>query len=397
MGLFSTLASSGVAASSSTVPTVIQLYTSEPIQLDSTAKVTGYTAMTYQAVQVGSSEEEPKNKHQNPDLGVWSCRVQKTTNNNSSSPLIDSLLSKLKAKADVNTFCWTVDLTDETKIESDLTLLQDATVRYLIENPPSTEEEERSTATTSLYQLQATQFGLAPEDKSQTAKKNLNESTQNVKTTVMICAVLPPVQDDNAETNYRSKQAKALVIYHLRKFAAAINSSLVFCSKQAPAEEQPEEAVTQEQSTVDFEKLSQLWRDLANDQPVWITADTPPEESSPSSPDEGDFRHSNPIYGPTRHQDDLIETLLLRNAHCPGHWDAAKDSLWVALPTPAPPAEDAPPPAGGDEGWLGQLRESIVSAEPVKPVVPTSEKPKEESPKKDAAVSSFFESLLKNP
>jgi hypothetical protein len=390
MGLFSTLATSGGAVSSSTVPTVIQLYTSEPIQLDSTAKVTGYTAMTYQAVQVGSSEEEPKNKHQNPDLGVWSCRVQKTTN---SSPLIDSLLSKLKAKADVNTFCWTVDLTDETKVESDLTLLQDATVRYLIENPPST-EQERSTATTSLYQLQATQFGLAPEDKSQT-QKNLNDSTQHVKTTVMICAVLPPVQDDNAETNYRSKQAKALVIYHLRKFAAAINSSLVFCSKQTPAEEQAEEAITQEQSTVDFDKLSQLWRDLANGQPVWITADTPPEESP--SPDEGDFRHSTPIYGPTRHQDDLIETLLLRNAHCPGHWDATKDSLWVALPMPAPPAEDAPPPSGGDEGWLGQLRESIVSAEPIKPVVPTSEKPIEESPKKDAAVSSFFESLLKNP
>jgi hypothetical protein len=395
MGLFSTLATSGVAASSSTVPTVIQLYTSEPVLLDSTAKVTGYTAMTYQAVQVGSSEEEPKNKHQNPDLGVWSCRVQKTTN---SSPLIDSLLSKLKAKADVNTFCWTVDLTDETKVESDLTLLQQATVRYLIENPPST-EEERSTATTSLYQLQATQFGLAPEDKSQTAK-NLSESTQDVKTTVMICAVLPPVQDDNSETNYRTKQAKALVIYHLRKFAAAINSSLVFCSKQAPAEKQTEEAVTQAHSTVDFDKLSQLWRDLANDQPVWITADAAPPEESPS-PDEGaettDFHYSTPIYGPTRHQDDLIETLLLRNAHCTGHWDAAKDSLWVALSTPAPPAEDAAAPPGGDEGWLGQLRESIVSAEPVKPAVPASEKPKEQSPKKDAAVSSFFESLLKNP
>ena len=50
----------------------------------------------------------------------------------------------------------------------------------------------------------------------------------------------------------------------------------------------------------------------------------------------------------------------------------------------------------GDEGWLGQLRGSITVDAP-KPL-PTPEKPKVEEPKeKDAAVSSFFESLLKDP
>jgi hypothetical protein len=87
--------------------------------------------------------------------------------------------------------------------------------------------------------------------------------------------------------------------------------------------------------------------------------------------------------------------IQLRNANCTGHWDASKDSLWVALQAAPKPAPDAPLNKTGDGGWLGQLRNSIASAKPPKSQTP--DKPKEEKPKeKDEAVSSFFKSLLKN-
>jgi hypothetical protein len=105
------------------------------------------------------------------------------------------------------------------------------------------------------------------------------------------------------------------------------------------------------------------------------------------------------IYGPGRQQEDLIETLLLRNANYPGHWEASKDSLWVALPTPTETGPVRTPVKTGDDGWLTQLRESIASALPSeKPKSAGTEDEKDDKPKeKDAAVSSFFESLLKNP
>jgi hypothetical protein len=57
--------------------------------------------------------------------------------------------------------------------------------------------------------------------------KTLEESLKDVRTNVMICAILPSGGDENAETAYRTKQARALIIYHLRKFAAAINDPIV--------------------------------------------------------------------------------------------------------------------------------------------------------------------------
>lgn len=74
-------------------------------------------------------------------------------------------------------------------------------------------------------QLQDTQFGLAAIDTKST--KTLEESLKDVKTSVMICAISPSGGDENAKTAYRTKQARALIIYHLRKFAAAINDPTV--------------------------------------------------------------------------------------------------------------------------------------------------------------------------
>lgn len=423
MGLFSTLSSSNgtpQTTSSSKIPTVIQLFTSNPIVLDNvSSKVTGFSPMTYQAVQVGSYGDEIQNRHQNPDLGIWNCCVAAAPGKSiKEQPLVDSLLAKVAGDSSSRTFCWTVDLSNTKQVEPTVSLLQSALVRHLIEHPPTDPEgtPERQTSTTSLYQLQVTQFGLASEDDgSKVTSKNINESYKDVKTTLMICAQLPSDSNEVSEEAYKKKQATALLIYHLRKFAAAINASLCFIqppvataaqdpatseetqTEATPQQQAPEDNSTtqhSQQATVTYDTLSQLWRDLAMDQSVWMS-----EKATEDQPDTAEQEHvhvSTPLYGPGKHQEDLIDTVLLRNANYPGHWDATKDSLWVALPTPSDSSPETSDKVTGDEGWLGQLRGSITADAPKK--APVQDEAQEEKPKeKDAAVSSFFESLLKNP
>jgi hypothetical protein len=412
MGLFSTLTSSddGPQTSSVDLPTVVQLYTNKPILLDSTSKVTGYTAMTYQAIQVGSFSEEQdvKNRHQNPDLGVWNCQVGKET-------LLDSLLAKVTSH--LRTYCWTVDLSDSTAVEPTISLLQGALVRYLSENPPP-DDQQRQTSTTSLYQLQYTQFGLAVDDKeSNISEKNIvNESAEKVKTSVMICVILPVEQEEVSESAYKTNQANALVIYHLRKFAAAINAPLCFVQPEqhqatknsaetasSPVkdsqqqQQQRQSASLSSQPAVSFDELSKLWRELALDKLIWETDDKENTNGN-GNEEETPIVVATPLYGPGRHQEDFIESVLLRNAHYPGHWEANKDSLWVALPTASEAPAAKTGPNSGDGNWLTQLRESIVSAaDAQKLAVAPEETKKEEETKEnqDVAVSDFFASLLK--
>jgi len=390
--------------SSVNIPTVVQLYTSTPILMDTTPMVNGYTAMTYQAIQVGAfkDEQEPKNRHQNPDLGVWNCRVNKET-------LLDSLLAKVTSRS--RTYCWTVDLSDSTSVEPSISLLQGALVRYLIENPPP-EDEQRATSTTTLYQLQASQFGLAVEDKeSNISEKNISEATAIIKTSIMICAILPVEKEEVSESAYKTKQANALVVYHLRRFAASINATLCFVhpedsedSASSPMKESQQQSQPQSQQqkeasqpAVTFDELSKLWKELALDKAIWETDDK--ENANDNDISEGSpVNVATPLYGPGRHQEDFIESVLLRNAHYPGHWEANKDSLWMALPTTreAPSAETGP--NDGDEDWLSQLRGSIAAAAAApKPGATEETNAEEKTPEtQDVAVSDFFASLLKD-
>lgn len=441
---------SGSSKSSGSIPTVLQLYTGDqPIQLEEISILSGYSALTYQAIQIGSQEEEEvKNRHQTPDLGVWNCHVKNSSSGGGGSkaePLVDALLATIATK--VRVFCLTVDLSQPNQVEPSLSLLQTALVRHLIENPPTDDADtpERKTATTSLYQLQTIEFGKANEDEAAAKQNSAAESSssssfKSITTTLMICAKLPSLDatSENNDTNdadtYKIKQAQTFVIYHLRKFAAALNCSLCFVHPPAQvsdpaaalvvaAESSSTPASTTSSSslqpTADYNTLSQWWRDLALDQAIW-------EGSSSDDPlvksynEDGDKEERNntaeeavtpetvvvamPLYGPGKHQEDLIESVLLRSANYPGHWDASKDSLWVALPASKDPSDDvsgANGKAAGDEGWLGQLRESIASAQDLPPPGANSspEKQSQDDKKdgKDAEVSDFFASLLKKP
>jgi hypothetical protein len=477
MGLFSTLTSATTSSdgqanlrkspqsstsSSANIPTLVQLYAGDvnkissnngAILMENTPLFTGYTTLTYQAVQVGeqaSRDDGMKNhQHTNPDLGVWNCRVQQKQKQ--SIPLIDSLLAKVAPQTSV--YCLTVDLSDETSVETNLSSLQAALVRHLIEHPPSSSATTKDTTTktdgemyidlatdstssgkiiktTSLYDLQTAQFGLASEEKA--AEQTIEETAKDVKIGLMICAVVGSssrggdddtnknnlAADVSSESAYKKKQARALIVYHLRKFANAINAALCFVERPAAAENQQssegenttqttEAAVADGNTTtnaaedtqiaISYDKLSQLWRDMAMGIPVWEQQSTETKDTAAATA----------LYGPGRQQEDLIDSLLLRNANYPGHWDASKDSLWVALPSSSGGGGGGTSEMStqtittGDGGWLTQLRESIASALPTTDKTSGNEKasadddgkPKE----KDAAVSSFFESLLANP
>jgi len=71
------------------------------------------------------------------------------------------------------------------------------------------------------------------------------------------------------------------------------------------------------------------------------------------------------LFFPGDHDIEIIESILLRNANCPGVWDAEKDSLWEVF-TP-PPLNDISKAltssfkknTTGDEKWLAVLAESV--------------------------------------
>jgi hypothetical protein len=453
MGLFTVLndtinakSSSGSASpptSCGTIPTILQLYTDTPIQLETTSVLTGYSSLTYQAIQIGDEVDEElnsKNRHETPDLGVWNCRAD--TN------LVDALLATVATS--IRVFCFTVDLAQPHLVERNMTRLQHALVRHLIEHPPTTEATPRQTATTSLYQLQMVDFGRANEDSQNPSadsskERNVNESFKDVTTTLMICAKLPLVQPGEEE-DYKLKQAQALVIYHLRKFAAALNCTLCFVHPTKTSKDSPDNVETSTaaakdasanattlssmQPTVDYHTVSEWWRALALDEKIWEA--TSSSQSAPSiskslslssSKDQGEepgaeeetttttqveeeaatpetVEVATPLYGPGKHQEDLLETVVLRSATYPGHWDASKDSLWIALPAPKEEQPTEAPKLTGDRGWLSQLRESIASAQDLQPAIASPEKQPEDDKKKDgkdAEVSDFFASLLKKP
>lgn len=425
-----------------TIPTVLQLYTDAPIQLETTSVLTGYSSLTYQAIQIGDEVDEElnsKNRHETPDLGVWNCRADAT--------LVDALLATV-AKS-VRVFCFTVDLSQPHQVEPAVTRLQNALVRHLIEHPPTDPPETppRQTATTSLYQLQMVDFGRANEDtknssdstSTATNERNVNESFKDISTTLMICAKLPYVQGE--EEDYKLKQAQALVIYHLRKYAAALNCSLCFVQPPKTKKESQDAVdnnknnndpnantnattLSSMQPTVDYHTVSEWWRALALDEKIWestsssssslslskslsLSSSKDAEEETKGDKENEEEPTPTPetevatlLYGPGKHQEDLIETVVLRSATYPGHWDANKDSLWMALPAPNDEKPTETAKVTGDRGWLSQLRESIASAQDLQPAIASPEKQPEDDKKKDgkdADVSDFFASLLKKP
>lgn len=397
MGLFTTLTSQAsetvTKTSSLDLPTVTQLYHSSPLKLESTAQLPTYALLSYSAVPVtllSDNDEIPtprngskKNITIIPELGVWNCCVSKR---GSDAPLLVPQPPK--------TVVLTVDLSKSSHVEPTLTLLQDALVRSCIARPPP-DDVGSETSTTTLYDLRMTQFGLAPNDEEAAAKlagAAPDENDRNLRITLVICAQVPVLQaSDTEDETYRNKQELALLMYHLRRFAASIKAHLCFVGEPT---DDPDE-----QPMIELTQLAFVLRELALGKRLDLNA---PELALDN---ESAYYL---VYTPQNHSEELLD-VLLRNAHNPGQWDAAHQSLWKIFP----PAEGeasldiASKSPGknkaGDEGWLKELRDSMaignIKTPPPKanqhatPVASKQKTPLEKQQTPD--VTGFFEGLLK--
>merc|ERR1711971_717223 len=112
--------------------------------------------------------------------------------------------------------------------------------------------------------------------------------------------------------------ARALVVYHLRKFANAINAALCFVERpdnqqSLPSEDENNVGLASQtsdlsvvgntetttnaedtQTAISYDKLSQFWRDMAMGVPIW-------EQST-------EVDAATALYGPGRQQEDFIES-----------------------------------------------------------------------------------------
>ncbi|CAB9527378.1 expressed unknown protein [Seminavis robusta] len=288
-------------------------------------------------------------------------------------------------------------MTDLAQVEPTISMLQDALVRYLISRGNKTSEKPAA-ATTTLFDLRSVFFGLADNDKdsAKSVHANPDAADKNVYVSLVISVLIPSRTE--AAAAYKEKQAEALVMYHLRKYAASLNAVLCFVRTEEPVEEG--KAI----DALSIHQLSHVWHQLAKGEEGWkqfdTTTTTASEETEETPADTPPAETVMGVYGPGSHQEDLIESVLLRNAHFPGQWDASNDSLWVALPSAtddatANAAADAP--ADGDESWLRELRSSVTS-EAVKTPPATAKGDSAADTAKtpnDAELSSFFDSLLK--
>ena len=459
MVLFSILKQDTAAVSSGTtsngnssraLPTIVQLYRTAPaFTANNASSPPPYAWWTYQAVattEIGNEatasgpslrKQAPSaaNTSAPPDLGVWNCRVRNNNNNAS-----ETLWRSNKDLKQVNNFVWTVDMEPAASVEPALTALQNALIRHLVERSAAAKDEEEpaplpppvDTATTSLAKLRNTQFGLANNDNSYTAPPvpaNSQIDEQNVKVALMIVIRLNKANKNNSTDEYMAQQHQALLVYHLRKFAVAISAPLVFVqddtdmNASAAALQAPNTA-TSVTACLTPAQLAVLWRAWAQGAPVWretlqyleeagLTLQmTDPEanddktagEENPASTDTAASNNITPtaLYSPD--PDDLIETVLLRAANYPGHWEASKDSIWHVLP--AVSASSGSREQSGnkqnnmaaDQGWLEELRQSVATASSAAGL--TTPEPKKKSSSNTPAktpneAAAFFESLLK--
>jgi hypothetical protein len=470
---------SSTTTRSLSIPTVIQLYDGSaktatlPLRMDgyidhSVAQLPSYGLKTYQAVttlpDVGLSfvqEDDDEEEEEDgalaltsaPDLGVWSCAVLPSSSSN--SPLTDALLSTIPQTNNEGllTFVFSADLAQLTSVEPAISKMQHALIRFLVNQDPSTISATNDSLGTTLRKLRQAQFGRAPEDTAppsttlETSEGDANADEDAVRINLVINALLPPAAnssqaeqdeppDDNAPDSYHQRQSIALVIYHLRRYAAALGATLCFVDPSLERQQRPRKTdgpkkQQQQQPALTIPQAAALWRKIAAGEMT-----NAPEPESPEADDAVPTMLAlPPVYGPTLalHQEDLIETVVLRNAAYPGHWDAAKDSLWKVLA----PANEAQPggttatsgkkstkrskstaasTTSGDQDWLAEIYESIASSDvtaasgggaatpgssfrspPPKSATPATKTPATDGAKtpNDAAVSNFFESLLK--
>ena len=504
--------SGGSSSSSSSPPEAIQLHSNRVIDflhgttLDLSAvgsKSSGednaneetnnsnrcYSALSYQAIQTQQDDGLISNnkgatatsaQHARPDLGVWDCRIDNNKNNNGvDAPAM--LLKRVVMNRDKKLIggdsgeekdedgkaedskVETNDNQNSPPIVMSISLSDPTAVQTVIEQMRSVIlniHDEKSTApvgkscTTTIKSLQNSTFGKT------LIQEEVGKSTSNEHRIALILVVIVPTTNTTTSTSaadeYKERQTRALLLYHLHKFCLEVNCTLCFVSDKGSSTTAAEEGEQKESevgendpllgrnTTMSIDELAKVIRRVAMglfpvEESDIIGQST--EEGKDSTADEDKEHDATPqrppsIHIPGSHDAELIHGAYLRNASCEGLWDASKDDLNVPLPPRSTTnntatkdkeiREEKKP--NGDEAWLSELASSIgLSPEsaaaalspkratesttqrsltperkkkerpPVKKRVARGKGSGDKTPKDKEEVMSFFDNLIKSP
>ena len=370
-----------------------------------------------QQQQSGSSKAR---KHQRPNLGIWDVRLPDAssgiggTDRDKSTDLVNRLLQKALSSPSQSAaspaVIFALDLADPATVHPAMEAMVAALLRRFdasTDGSSKTAASASASATTRLAKLRSTKFGAAPEQSEEAPSKASSGGGGSVDTklALIICCAVPPTPTELgpegggpsvAPQSFQEKQAISLVHYHLHRFASEVDCTLAFVrpddngAASVPSVEEEgsgDSAAAAAKSTGAIPSVTVS--ELAGVVSRFASGMTPVEEEEKANDDDDEAGTEEsqegkdgegaattagleqpPIFAPGSHDDDLIGSVLLRNASCPGVWDAAKDDLWKALPS-AKAGGDGDTTAsdkkkdvkvGGaaaDEAWLSKLAASL--------------------------------------
>jgi len=230
----------------------------------------------------GVAKEINKNRlgNKQPNLGIWNVHVDQS-----------HITSKLSP--DKTTFLWSIDLSTPSQVYASMQSFLKETCKYFDESSPLT-----------FSFGQAISKSIAEEEE----KKDGDEAPSFSKNQLIIAAIVPP---HTTTTTFEEKQAQCLLQYHLHKFSAQVKATLIFVS---------DEDVKEQDNAEDMKTHGILVSDLA---PIMHALCTKSDEQAEENKSV-EFLHQD-------HDLDVIE-VMLRNASCPGLWDANTQNLQDVFP-----------------------------------------------------------------
>lgn len=463
MTLFATLTDKGKSSSNSSScspPEAIQLHgnkflhflSSKIVNLDdndtsaaASSDLKHFSALSYQAVQtqrddVGSSTSARSSRqHLRPDLGIWDCHIQADTNADNTAMLLQRvIINKKGGQADEDkkdeekkeadsaadetttdqdtevlppTVVLTVDTTNPNSVQPTLEQMRNVLVTTMMSDDNETSSKQLSRqsikTSTSMKVLQSFPFGVTKITESVVGSSTQDSSK---RVSIIIAAIVASSSSSStsdgksAAEEYKERQAKSLVLYHLHKFALECDCTLCFVSDNDNGDDSTtdeddglaegiqklnigndttgegsiddttttnKEAAQKKKLALSIDELGKVIRRVA-------LGLSPVEEQDLTQDEGGESKTEgvaavssseiSAIHAPASHDAELIHGAYLRNASCEGQWDASKDDLIVALPPPqstiSQPKKEAKESTtatsgGGDEEWLSKLAASV--------------------------------------
>lgn len=391
--------------------------------------------LSYQAVQTQRFDDVDNNKqHVRPDLGIWDCRVDTTTksaddtamllqrvvvnhkNNNSTEKTMNeekketddddqqvNILSSFQQPPTVVVL--TVDTNNPESVQPSMEQMRSVILSTMANNNNNTHPASAGTAsnknTTSMKVLQSSPFGITKITEAVTIGSNNNQdSSSSLRVAIIIAAIVsssPSAADTaskSAADEYKERQAKSLVLYHLHKFALECDCTLCFVSEHDAGGSGGEEGKKDDSgvsgdndvgekndmlgnnmSSLTIDELGRVIRRVAlGSSPVEEEEDLNVAENEIDGEDSktdnvASSSGISSIHAPGSHDAELIHGAFLRNASCEGEWDASKDDLIVALPPRSSASHDVKETdvskegttsnVDGDEEWLSKLAASV--------------------------------------